>query len=162
MPVEKPNSIPPGLRPVRLPEFGNIEFGWGMCRNTMYANFGILYGSEEAAGGGGPRHGLRYRKKKLVGIACRWRGQFVRLYAAGSVRPLARHFLSESLPFADCPDERCVNHGVNGFEYYGRDFGGRDRPYRQNRPHRLTCNECNTSITLGVACGLSDRLEVRR
>ena len=147
---------------MRLPEFGNIEFGWGMCRNTMCANFGILYGSAEGPGGDELRYRPRYRHKRLVGIDCRSCGQYIRLYAAGAVRPLARHFLSESLPFADCPNEDCGNHGVNGFEYYGRNFGGRGRPYRQNRAHRLTCNECKTSISLGVARDLSDTPDVRQ
>ena len=51
MPATVAGKTHPAAAPIRLPEFGNIEFGWGMCRNSMCPNFGVLYGSEEGPGG---------------------------------------------------------------------------------------------------------------
>ena len=77
--------------------------------------------------------------------------------ATPSVRPLARHFLSESLPFADCPKEDCSNHGFNGFEHCSRGARGRPSRYLKSRAHQLTCSRCKTTFSLGVSRGMHAR-----
>ena len=180
-------AVPVALRPVRLPEFGDIEVGWAMCRNTMCRNFGLLYQHPGRGGHVEGRYTLRWEGDQVVGLECEWCGQKVHLHAAQSIRPLARHFLSESLPFADCPHETCDQHGRNAFETLPRS-GVRGGAYRQATPHDLRCTVCltdcpdedcpneprgarrcpkgkacpNIPFPTGTALGLSDRPKVRR
>ena len=130
---------------------------------------------------------LTVEEHQVVGIECEWCGQKVRLNAAQSIRPLARHFLSESLPFADCPHETCDQHGRNAFETLPRS-GVRGGAYWQATAHDLRCTVCladcpdedcpngpplarrcpkgkacpNKPFPLGIALGLSERPKVRR
>ena len=111
-------QLPPALQSVRLPELGGIEVGWAMCRNRMCENFGVLYGSD-AGGDIHPRYKVVYTEEKtpeIIRITCRYCTADIPLYPVQSLRPIVRHFLSESLPFADCPIEDCDNHGRNVFE----------------------------------------------
>ena len=131
------------LRPVRLPEFGNMEISWATCSNPMCENFGLLYGAEDEPGDDASRY--RVSVKEPRELMCRGCGQSPKLHAPLSIRPLARHFLSESLPFADCPREECANHGINVFEYKGKRHGRWRSPYRQVNAHRFSCRECESS-----------------
>ena len=149
MPVTVAEKTHPAAAPIRLPEFGNIEFGWGMCRNSMCPNFGVLYGSEEGPGGDDLRYKLTTEAGKLTKLQCRNCGLNISLFSSASLREIARYFLSLSLPFADCPTDECENHGVNAFEYFGRGHGGNRRPYRYARAHELTCKACGKSFPLG-------------
>lgn len=144
--AEKPH---PAAAPIRLPEFGNIEFGWGMCRNSMCRNFAVLYGSEEGPGTDDLRYRLATEAGKLTKLVCRYCEMNIPLHSTTSLREIARHFLSLSLPFADCPNDECENHGVNVFEYFGRSYGGRGRPYRYSTPHEINCKACGKSFPLG-------------
>ena len=66
------------------------------------------------------------------------------------VRPVARHFLALSLPFSDCPNQGCANHGANVFERFAK-RGGRGRRYRRDGPFRVACRSCGARIRLGEA-----------
>ena len=70
------------------------------------------------------------RQRKTFTFHCRVCGQQHELHAPASIRPLARRFLGQCLPFATCPEESCVNHGVNVFENYGKIGGARKGLYR--------------------------------
>ncbi len=130
-----------------------------MCANPMCANFGFLYGSEDEPGDDEAR--FRVSDGDPLTLVCRNCGYSPKLHAPLSIRPLARHFLAQSLPFADCPKEECANHGVNVFEYLGKRVGSQRSPYRQIGAHRLACRECERekrakpAFPIGTALGLS-------
>ena len=77
-----------------------------------------------------------------------------------AIRPLLRYFLGLSLPFADCPNTDCTNHGYNVFEHYGSSRGVTERRrkklglYRKQGDHRVACRECKTKIYTGNALHL--------
>ena len=90
----------------------------------MCPNFGAYWGTEPGSDGTtdsryefGERSEDGVRGKTLI---CRYCGLEKHLHAARSIRPILRHFLSESLPFVDCPWEDCENHGRNLFESMAR------------------------------------------
>ena len=135
-----------------LPEFG-LSVSWAMCRNPMCANFGIPFEGEIAKDrrqASDERYTIRVipdtRGRPVGEIRCRYCGQSSRLASNKAIRPIARYFLSLSLPFADCPNTDCANHGVNLFEHWG-DAGS----YRQVSEHTAACDRCGTSIGLGTA-----------
>ena len=81
------------------------------------------------------------------------------------MRPVARHFLSLSLPFADCPNEQCGNHGRNVFEHYfeeGLDKRARSRYSRLGTDHRVSCRDCRTTLYLGEPLRLTVNLLLKR
>ena len=134
-----------------------------MCLNRMCVNFGAYFGTEPGSNGTTDsryeifdvvREGVPAKK-----LRCRYCRAESRLHSAHSLRPVGRHFLSESLPFADCGEEDCENHGRNVYSSLpprkGRGRG--DTPYHRNGEHYLTCRrrrlsgkQCEESITLGV------------
>ena len=155
-----------------LPEFG-LSVSWAMCRNPMCANFGIPFEGEV--------HGERKRAADEnyivqvtpgpgghpVGvIVCRCCGQRSKLASNRAIRPIARYFLASSLPFADCPNAECQNHGVNLYEHQLWP-GQPDSPYRKTGEHTARCNRCGTEpgsrpILLGTARRAADRPETRQ
>ena len=95
--------------------------GWNIKPGEMCPNFGIHYAGPAPNGSNSVGDG-RYRIDVRLGrIACRHCGKSFKLMSNASIRPAARHFLSQSLPFADCPDERSPNHRLNPFEHYRPD-----------------------------------------
>ena len=99
--------------PVALPEFG-MSVNWAMCRNPMCANFGTDLDVEIPPGqtqASSDRYVFKYgvaRSGERTGImTCRYCGQSSQLASNHAIRPIARYFLSLSMPFADCPDESC-------------------------------------------------------
>ena len=158
------HPLPEELAPIVLPEFGGIRVSFAMCVNRMCRNFGLCYGTEEGSDGStDSRYEIRDRTqdgvpgKKLV---CRYCGIERNLHAARSIRPIARHFLSESLPFADCRAEDCENHGLNAFECMPTASPGRGRrkgrsPYHKNDDY-LKCQGRRGSTE--ESCGLSVKL----
>ena len=77
--------------------------------------------------------------------------------------PAARPpLLSLSLPFADCPDPGCVNHGRNAFEHYFEQPDVRASRYRRIGPHRLACRACGQRFYLGEALWVSPTNAVRK
>ncbi len=92
------------LAPVELPEFGQ-PVSWLMCRNGMCAHFGRLYGGPDPRLGDGAVHDGRYRVDlRSCRLHCKFCAQSFGFKSNLCVRPVARHFLSLRLPFADCPD----------------------------------------------------------
>ena len=142
-----------------LPEFG-VAVNWAMCRNAMCPNFGIPFEGYIPKGRkrtSGDRCQIRVTPgahgRPVGETRCRYCGQSSRLASNKAVRPIARYFLSLSLPFADCPNAECQNHGVNLYETWDED--ARVRPYRRTGEQSARCNRCETetasSIVLGTA-----------
>ena len=114
----------------------------GPCAGTPCAGIsGLLYQHPGRGGHIEGRYSLTVEGDQVVGIECEWCGQKIQLHAAQSIRPLARHFLSESLPFADCPHGTCDQHGTNAFETLPR-LGVRGGTYQQATAHDLRCTVC--------------------
>ena len=140
----------------------------------MCENFGVLYGSGLRRSEVDRRYRVNYDEDgEIANLLCEYCTAKIELRSARSSRPVARHFLSESLPFADCPEEDCSNHGRNVFEVFGRLRRG-NRPYHINRDRatgveRLTCNgrrkstdqRCGGSITLDVPV-IKDKDDAKR
>ena len=85
-----PLELPAALLPARLPEFGDIEVGWAMCRNTMCRNFGLLYQHPGRGGHVEGRDKLQVEAGQVVGLECEWCGAVtatnrprLTIYAAG-------------------------------------------------------------------------------
>ena len=131
-----------------LPEF-ETAMNWAMCRNPQCANFGARF-EGEAGEGREQVHDRRYAIEiegdaQWAGcgkIRCRGCGEVSALASNRAVRPVARYYLGLSLPFADCPNEACVNHGANLFERWGPLDGGRTPRYRREREHGARCVPC--------------------
>lgn len=163
------------IESVDLPEFG-LDVNWAMCRNPMCADFGIAFEGEIPEGrkqASTNRYTLRVTLNAhghpAAVLACRGCGQRVRLASNRAVRLIARYFLSLSLPYADCSDTDCKNHGVNVFEHWAPPDDGR-RPYRPVGTHTVRCNRCGTnsgtdanvpSILLGTPRRAVDRPATR-
>ena len=146
------------VEPVALPEFG-VDVNWAMCRNPMCPNFGRDLAVEIPDGRAQASDQYHtFRKKKLpkghlVGeIECALCGQSSRLPSNRALRPIARYFLSLSLPFADCPNEQCRNHGINLFENWANTGSGLSRFYRRQRDDKtVRCSACGKAFSLGTA-----------
>ena len=148
------------LSAVFLPEFG-VEVSWAMCRNPACSNFGLPYegppfGEAKSVSDG------RYRIYKKTGESngngsCSGCGMTFTVYSNLAIRPLARYFLGLSLPFADCPNEDCDNHGCNVFEnFVANGKRGGTHPYRELDDHRVQCRKCKRKFRLGQALHLGD------
>lgn len=159
------HPLPEELAPIVLPELGGLRVSFAMCVNRMCPHFGLHYGTEEGSDGSsdsryeiGDRTQDGVPGKKLV---CRYCGIERNLHAARSIRPIIRHFLSESLPFADCRREDCENHGLNAYGCMPAESPGRGRrkersPYRAKKEFYLHCNGRRRST--GKPCGASVKL----
>ena len=159
------------IEPVTLPAFG-LAVNWAMCRAPMCVNFGVDL-DLELPDGSSQVKGVRYTLKRdtrpsgeMTGtIVCGYCGQSAKLHSNHAIRPIARYFLSLSLPFADCSEPSCSNHGINVFEHWGQKRGGR-QPYRpirgrvggrlRTREHMVRCSDpgCRRGVTLGTASGV--------
>ena len=147
--------------PVQLPEF-DLAVSWAMCRNPRCENFCIHYEGPAPSGERDAVQDARYRITTSDGcIECKYCGQSFTLKSNRAIRPLARHFLSLSLPFADCPDPNCGNHGWNAFEHFFDKPGGHLHRYHRVGPHRMACRCCGRTFALGEALGLSTSDTVR-
>ena len=64
-----------------------------------------------------------------------------------AIRPVLRHFLPMSFPFAACSTPGCPNFGKNVFEFYGRPH----RLYRdrKDRGCEAVCRGCQKGVVLG-------------
>ena len=142
------------IEPVFLPEFG-VAVSWAMCRNPMCTNFGIQFDGEIPEGRKQTSDDHYYvrvvaaaRGRPVGAIQCRTCGQSSQLASNRAIRPIARYFLSLSLPFADCPNTQCQNHGVNLFEHWreGRENG----PYRRLNEHQARCRACRRAFSFGA------------
>ena len=156
---------------INLPEFDQT-FSWAMCRNAMCENFGLHYTGETPTRENPVAHDQNYRlqhkenkKERKCQIRCKRCGQSFELKNNQAVRPVARHFISLSLPFADCPDDTCENHGINVFEHYfikGLDKRKRSRYDRAGSDQRVSCRKCRKTLTLGEPLRLTVNLLLKR
>ncbi len=136
------------IEAVYLPEF-ELAVSLAMCRNPQCVNFGVRFEGELGEGqkqvygqryaieiGTGP-HGVAFGT-----IRCRKCGQVSELTSNRAVRPVSRYFLGLSLPFADCPNETCVNHGMNLFEHWQVVESDPPIRYRREREQGARCVPC--------------------
>ena len=150
------------VAPIELPEFG-ATISWIACRNTMCANFGICYdGREPGPNSVSNKHFTlsAIDAKGRVRAKCRECNQSFYVLANRSIRAIARYFLSQSLPFSDCPHSSCSNHGNNIYEHL-RKYG------RVDGEHRVRCKgtrydvdaaemqRCKQTFTLGESFALT-------
>ena len=150
------------VAPIELPEFG-ATISWIACRNTMCANFGICYdGREPGPNSVSNKHFTlsAIDAKGRVRATCRKCRQSFYVLANRSIRAIARYFLSQSLPFSDCPHSSCSNHGINIYEHR-RKYG------RVDGEHRVRCKgtrydvdaaemqRCKQTFTLGESSALT-------
>ncbi len=85
----------------------------------------------------------RYRLEANGRLHCKYCGQSFGVKSNQALRPIARYYLSLSLPFADCPNEDCDHHGLNVFEHYDP----RHRPYyRAGSDYRAGCKACRRQV----------------
>ena len=107
-----------------------------MCRNPMCKNFG-----EPFEPGTSRKHGSRYKYSPAnERFVCKYCKQASTARSNRAIRPIVRHFLSESIPFADCPKAWCDNHGVNVFENFKRN--SKSSPYRIHLKDAVFCRPC--------------------
>ena len=139
------------LAPAKSPECGT-SISWLMCRNAMCPNFGVPYDGSHPDGGAKAVSDARYRLDLMQGRArCRHCSLSFQMLPNHSVRPLARHFLSLSLPFADCPAPECANHGFNLFEHCPPKGASAPRRYRWSAERQAVCRACQRRFTVGEA-----------
>ena len=143
--------------PVRLPEFGTA-ISFAMCHNPSCDSFGLPFTGDAPASWKGPgsvrddRYRIDIKSKSLT---CRNCEQRFRLRSNAAIRHVARHFLSLSLPFADCPNRDCVNHGYNIFEHYHPNQPVSDRRYRKYGRDSAICRECDHHLMIGEPLAVS-------
>ena len=121
------------LAPVFLPEFDQ-HVNWLMLRAPMCGRFGVSCDCALPSRGAGSVNDASCRID-LVNpqFKCRACGHSFKPCSNAGIRVLARHFLAQSLPFADCPNRACENHGLNVFDHWAPTSEGRRRLYRRNR-----------------------------
>ena len=142
------------LSPVYLPEFGHYV-SWAMCRNPACKNYGIHYQ--------GPApvdreivSDQRYRFNANTGqFSCGFCAMSFTLKSNQAIRPFARYYLKLSLPFADCANQHCKNHGVNVFEHYTPWKKPKDRLYSSDDENKVLCRLCNRRFHIGEALQMS-------
>lgn len=154
------------LSAVFLPEFG-VEVSWAMCRNPACSNFGLPYEGPpfgESKSVSDRRYRIYKRTGKRTGKArCSGCGMTFQVYSNLAIRPLARYFLGLSLPFADCPNQDCANHGCNVFENFAANGKrGGTHPYRKLDDHRVQCRKCKSKFRLGNALHLGRARESKK
>ena len=148
------------VSPIFMPEVGQT-FSWAMCRNTMCQNYGIAYEGPMIIPEQTTASDSRYRLyvkdvRDRPRLTCKYCGQSFQLHSNRAVYPVMRYFLGLSLPFADCPNPDCENHGHNVFEHYATSGPNERRRYRcRSDDHKVACRKCQKSFGLGEAVGLS-------
>ena len=129
-----------------------------MCRNSMCDHFGVPYTGYIPPEGARAAHDARYRLDAHGRIRCKYCKQSFEMRSNEALRHIARYFLSLSLPFADCPDATCINHGHNVFENYiakNSLYRAKSRYSRAGTDQRVSCNACRKTFSLGEALRLS-------
>ena len=117
-----------------------------MCRNPACRNFGIHY-TGPAPENSGTVSDVRYTYDANTGrFRCKYCGQSFTLKSNWSIAPFARYFLKISLPFKDCPNPDCDNHGYNVFEHYTAKGLISRRRYRRDGKYRMVCRKCDQQV----------------
>ena len=86
----------------------------------MCDHFGVPYTGPVPEQDGKAAHDDHYQLEADGSMRCKYCGMSFGLKSNKAVRPIARYFLSLSLPFADCSNIDCDNHGLNVFEHFVR------------------------------------------
>ena len=73
-------------------------------------------------------------------------GNHLRSSPNWSIAPFARYFLKISLPFKDCSNPACDNHGYNVFEHYTAKGLISSRRYRRDGKYRMLCRKCDQKL----------------
>ena len=122
----------------------------------MCKNFGIPFEGPAAGGAGTRRADPRYSVPRSKGsVSCRHCGQSFTPHSNEAIRPVLKHFLSQSIPFAACSKRECRNYGRNIFWEYAR--------YRKHgRSYGAKCRKCKSSVTLGASLGLHVDKDTRK
>ena len=122
-----------------------------MCRNPACKNYGIHYQGPAPVG----REIVsdeRYRFNAGSGqFSCDYCAMSFTLKSNQAIRPFARYYLKLSLPFADCANQHCKNHGVNVFEHYTPWKDLKDRLYSRDDENKVLCRLCNKRFQIGEA-----------
>ena len=136
--------------PIALPEFGIDDFSWATCHNPKCPNFGVPYDPDDPDYPNfiSDRHYAMLSRTDGAG-RCRYCNGHFSAKPNRALRPIARYFLSLSLPFADCSNPDCNNHGVNVFENYSDTGSGIFRHYRIEKENAVRCCLCDKWIRLG-------------
>ena len=136
--------------PVPFPEIApDTLFNVNFCRNPMCPSFGPAPDRRSYA--------RRYEIKRMKGFladrryVCRTCGLRSRLLSNRSLRAAYVWFKRQSIPFAACDTEGCLNCGVNVFEHSGR--------YKPQARDRAQCRECPRTVGLGEPTGLHQGLD---
>ena len=159
MPLDdnEPAKLNP-LSPVYLPEFGHCV-SWAMCRNPACKNYGIPYRGS-APGVREVVSDQRYRFNANTGqFSCGSCAMSFTLKSNQAIRPFARYYLKLSLPFADCANQHCKNHGVNVFEHYTPWKKPKARLYSRDDENKILCRLCNKKFHIGEALKMSPTLD---
>ena len=136
-----------------------------MCRNSCCKNFGIPYRGPSHLGPGTISGDVGRIKRDAGTYQCKACEQSFALKSNRAVRQVARYYLSLSLPYDDCDDPTCLNHGVNVFEHYTRPgvhvgpwpnqpAAGpvkKGRRYRRESEHAVRCRGCDGRFPIGKA-----------
>ena len=144
------------LRPVLLHEFDDLRISWAMCRNPMCKQFGVFYDDVNTNLGGRNGEDTHYiLDTKRWRLKCRYCRQSTQMISNEAIRPVARYFLSQSLPFADCPSQGCDNHGKNLFEHFVPKISSPKRVYRRVDDNVAKCQLCGIEFSFGQALHIS-------
>lgn len=133
-----------------------MDVSWLMCRNPACKNFGHPFVAASGITKPTVVSDDRYRIDLNLGhIHCKYCGISFGVKSNQAIRPLVRYFLGLSLPFGDCPNEDCANHGYNVFEHFRSDVMSRGQThkglslYRKQSDHRVACRQCEARFYLG-------------
>ena len=122
-----------------------------MCRNPSCDNFGIYY-QGPAPDGPGTVKDERYQFSPNTGrFSCKSCDMTFALKSNQAIRPFARYYLKLSLPFADCADTDCANHGINAFEHFTPWRRPKERRYSRDDEHMMLCRLCKKRFHIGEA-----------
>ena len=138
------------FRPILVPEFDDLRVSWAMCRNPMCKHFGVFYNDDNTNINGRNSGDKHYTlDTKTMRLKCKYCQQSTKMISNEAIRPIARYFLSQSLPFADCPVTHCENHGKNLFENFVPKISPAKRLYRKVDNSRAKCQACGKEFTFG-------------
>lgn len=145
--VSEPVKIPP----VESPSLPGFSIDANVCRNPACDNFGVSEEDIQPA-----KYGYDYKiSDGVLKHACKRCKQTHIAYSNVSVLEAFHRCLSNSIPYASCPNPDCKNHLVNLFEHYHDDpRDRREKLYRINvaddakQYYQARCRSCDSTFPL--------------
>lgn len=139
------------IPPVKSPSLPGLSIDANVCRNPACDNFGV---SEEAIQSA--KYGYEYKiSDGILKLSCKRCKQTHIAYSNVSVLRAFHRCLSNSIPYASCPNPDCKNHFVNLFEHYHDDLRDRrEKLYRINvaddakQYYQARCRNCDSTFPL--------------